>query len=95
MTYLNGELFSFMTPLFVMIFAIGLAAAQIAGEEENGTLSLLLAYPVSRDRLLAQKYGVLVDGHGGALRRAPGDDARRRTSAIGLDLPTATSSAPT
>lgn len=61
-TYLNGELFSFMTPLFVMIFAIGLAAAQIAGEEENGTLSLLLAYPVSRTRLLVQKYAVLVTG---------------------------------
>jgi ABC-2 type transport system permease protein len=61
-TYLNGELFSFMSPLFVMIFGIGLAAALIAGEEENGTLSLLLAYPVSRGRLLAQKYGVLVVG---------------------------------
>lgn len=61
-TYLNGELFSFMTPLFVLIFAIGLATAQIAAEEENGTLSLLLAYPVSRRRLLAQKYGVLLAG---------------------------------
>ncbi len=61
-TYLNGELFSLMTPLFVMIFGIALAAAQIAGEEENGTLSLLLAFPVSRARLLFQKYGVLVAG---------------------------------
>jgi ABC-2 type transport system permease protein len=76
-TYLNGELFSFMTPLFVMIFAIALAAAQIAGEEENGTFSLLLAYPVSRTRLLAQKYGVLVTGA----------FALCADAAIGLDLP--------
>jgi len=61
-TYLNSELFAFMSPLFVMIFAIGLAAAQIAGEEENGTLSLLLAHPVSRTRLLLQKFAVLVAG---------------------------------
>ncbi len=61
-TYLDGELFSFMTPLFVLIFAIGLATAQVAAEEENGTLSLLLAYPISRRRLLAQKYGVLLVG---------------------------------
>lgn len=61
-TYLNGELFSFMTPLLLIAFGIAVAAAQIAGEEESGTLSLLLAYPVSRTRLLVQKYGVLVTG---------------------------------
>ncbi len=85
-TYLNGELFSFMTPLFVMIFAIGLAAAQIAAEEENGTLSLLLAYPVSRTRLLAQKYGMLVTG---ALALCGAHLATMLVAdvAIGLDLP--------
>ncbi|HOT24447.1 MAG TPA: ABC transporter permease subunit [Thermoleophilia bacterium] len=61
-TYLNGELFSFMTPLLLIAFGIAVAAAQIAGEEESGTLGLLLAYPVSRARLLAQKYAVLVTG---------------------------------
>lgn len=85
-TYLNGELFSFMTPLFVMIFAIGLAAAQIAGEEENGTLSLLLAHPVSRTRLLLQKYAVLVTGTaalcGAHLAAMAAGDV-----AVGMDLP--------
>jgi ABC-2 type transport system permease protein len=85
-TYLNGELFSFMTPLFVMIFAIALAAAQIAGEEENGTFSLLLAYPVSRTRLLAQKYGVLVTGTF-ALCAAHFAAMAIADVAIGLDLP--------
>ena len=62
MTFLDAELFSLMTPLLLLVFAIGLAAAQIAGEEEGGSLSLLLAYPVSRTRLLAQKLGVLFTG---------------------------------
>ena len=61
-TFLDAELFSLMTPLLLLVFAIGLAAAQIAGEEEGGSLSLLLAYPVSRTRLLAQKLGVLLTG---------------------------------
>lgn len=86
-TYLNGELFSFMTPLFVLIFAIGLAAAQIAAEEENGTLSLLLAHPVSRGRLLAQKYGVLVAGTA-ALCAAHLATMLVADVTIGLDLPT-------
>jgi ABC-2 type transport system permease protein len=86
-TYLNGELFSFMTPLFVMIFAIALAAAQIAGEEENGTLSLLLAYPVSRTRLLLQKYAVLVAGTV-ALCAAHLATMAIANMAIGLDMPT-------
>jgi ABC-2 type transport system permease protein len=85
-TYLNGELFSFMTPLFVMIFAIGLAAAQIAGEEENGTLSLLLAYPLSRTRLLAQKYAVLVTGTA-VLCGVHLATMLIANAAIGLDMP--------
>ncbi len=60
--FLDGKLMSLMSPLVVMIFAVGLAAAQIAGEEDEGTLSLLLAYPVTRSRLLAQKLGVVVVG---------------------------------
>jgi len=70
-----------------MIFGIALAAAQIAGEEENGTLSLLLAYPVSRARLLLQKYAVLVTGTvvlcGAHLAAMLVADVT-----IGLDLPT-------
>ncbi len=85
-TYLNGELFSLMTPLVVVIFAIALAAAQIAAEEENGTLSLLLAYPVSRTRLLAQKLGVLVTGTA-ALVGAHLVAMLIADVAIGLELP--------
>jgi ABC-2 type transport system permease protein len=60
--FLDGKTMSLMSPLIVVIFAVGLAAAQIAGEEDEGTLSLLLAYPVTRTRLLAQKLAVVVVG---------------------------------
>jgi ABC-2 type transport system permease protein len=60
--YLDGKTMSLMSPLILVIFAVGVAAAQIAGEEDEGTLSLLLAYPVTRTRLLAQKLAVLVTG---------------------------------
>ena len=60
--YLDGKTMSLMSPLILVIFAVGVAATQIAGEENEGTLSLLLAYPVTRTRLLAQKLAVLVVG---------------------------------
>jgi ABC-2 type transport system permease protein len=53
--YLGSELFSFMVPLLLMIAAIGAGAGTIAGEEERGTLELLLANPISRRRLVLEK----------------------------------------
>ncbi len=60
--YVDAELFSFMAPIIFIAFGIALAVKQIAGEEEQGTLSLLLSYPVSRARLLAEKAVVVVVG---------------------------------
>lgn len=57
--YLNSELFSFMVPLLLLIAAIGAGARATAGEEESGTLDLLLANPLSRRRLLLEKVGAL------------------------------------
>lgn len=57
--FIDAELFSFMAPTIFFAFGIGLAVRQIAGEEEQGTLSLLLAYPVTRGRLLLQKAAVV------------------------------------
>ena len=53
--YLNAELFSLMIPLLLLVVAIGMGARAIAGEEERGTLELLLATPVSRRRVLLEK----------------------------------------
>jgi ABC-2 type transport system permease protein len=53
--YLGIELFSFMVPLLFSIAAIASGAAAIAGEEERGTLELLLSQPVTRRRVAAEK----------------------------------------
>lgn len=58
--YLDVELYSFMVPLLLLVQAIGAGARAIAGEEEAGTLDLLLAHPVSRERVALEKLGALV-----------------------------------
>lgn len=57
--YLSNELFSFMAPLVLLIFAIGLGANAIAGEEDRKTIDLLLANPISREWLVTEKLGAL------------------------------------
>jgi ABC-2 type transport system permease protein len=57
--YLGSELFSFMVPLLLLVAAIGAGARAIAGEEERGTLDLLLANPISRRRLVLDKLAAL------------------------------------
>jgi ABC-2 type transport system permease protein len=57
--YLNSELFAFMVPLLLLLAAIGAGARATAGEEERGTLDLLLANPISRRRLVIEKLAAL------------------------------------
>jgi ABC-2 type transport system permease protein len=57
--YLGIELFSLMVPLLLLVAAIGTGAGSIAGEEERGTLELLLANPVSRTRVVLEKSAAL------------------------------------
>ena len=57
--YLGIELFSLMVPLLLLVAAIGTGAGAIAGEEERGTLELLLANPVSRTRVVLEKSAAL------------------------------------
>src|SRR6478672_10239540 len=58
--YLGIELFSLMVPLLLLVAAIGTGAGTIAGEEERGTLELLLANSVSRTRVVLEKTVALV-----------------------------------
>lgn len=58
--YLGSELFSFMVPLLLAIAAIGSGAAAIAGEEERGTLELLLSQPVTRRRVAVEKLAATI-----------------------------------
>ncbi|MDO8886644.1 ABC transporter permease subunit [Candidatus Oleimmundimicrobium sp.] len=60
--YLNVEFFSMMLPMMFIIYAIGFGGGVIAGEEEAGTLDLLLANPISRWRVLLEKFLAMVAG---------------------------------
>lgn len=53
--YLSAETFSLLVPLMLIGLGIALGAGAIAGEEERGTLDLLMANPVSRVRVLTGK----------------------------------------
>jgi ABC-2 type transport system permease protein len=54
--YLHGRMFTILIPALLLVFAIGLGARAIAGSEEDGTLELLLANPVSRTRVAAERF---------------------------------------
>lgn len=58
--YLNTRLFGLLLPALFLIYAVSLGAGAIAGEEERGTLDLLLSLPLSRRALLLQKSGALL-----------------------------------
>lgn len=58
--FLNAEMFSFMGPLVVLVFAVISGMSAIAGEEESHTLDQLLANPISRTSVLMQKAGALL-----------------------------------
>jgi len=60
--FLNVEVFSFMGPMIVSIFAIIAGMSAIAGEEESHTLDQLLANPISRASILLQKAAGLLTG---------------------------------
>jgi len=53
--FIRGRLFGFMLPLLFAAYAIGRGADAVAGEEERGTLDLVLAHPVSRLTLVLER----------------------------------------
>jgi ABC-2 type transport system permease protein len=53
--FLNTQLYSLLLPLMLSGFAIGYGASTIAGEERGGQLELLLALPIRRWRIVAEK----------------------------------------
>tara|TARA_Y100000588_G_scaffold34684_1_gene33572 strand:- start:290 stop:559 length:270 start_codon:yes stop_codon:yes gene_type:complete len=46
--YLNSQLYVFMVPLVYLVFTVGRSSGAITGEEELGTLELLLSCPIRR-----------------------------------------------
>jgi ABC-2 type transport system permease protein len=57
--YLGGSVFGLPVPLLVAVLAIAHGMRAVAGEEEGGTLELLLAHPVSRTRVAVQRFAAL------------------------------------
>jgi ABC-2 type transport system permease protein len=57
--YLNAELFSALLPILFIVFAVGRGARAVAGEEEAGTIEVLLVTRVSPASLVLQQAAAL------------------------------------
>lgn len=57
--YLNGRVFALVVPLLFLIFAIGFGSRTVAGEEQRGTLELVVAGPIARWRVVVEKFAAL------------------------------------
>jgi len=60
--YLESTVYGLLAPILMLVFALGLGARLIAGEEEAGELELEAASTVGRTRLLLERYLALVLG---------------------------------
>jgi ABC-2 type transport system permease protein len=57
--YVGSTVYGLLIPLLIAVFAIASGTRAVAGDEEAGTLDLLLAHPVSRTRTALQRFGAL------------------------------------
>jgi ABC-2 type transport system permease protein len=55
-SFISVEMFSIFWPVVAIIIIVNLGTAMIGGEEDKGTLILLLSLPVTRIRLFLGKY---------------------------------------
>ncbi len=58
--WLNANAYSNFLPLVVIVIALGYGAACLAGQDEDGTLAIVVMMPNSRRRIVAQKAVTLV-----------------------------------
>lgn len=58
--WVTSTVYGLLGPALLLIFAVGTGARLLAGEEEAGTLELEVTSPISRLRILAERYGALV-----------------------------------
>lgn len=57
--YLTATVYGLVVAVLTAVFAIGAGARLVAGDEEAGTLDLVLAHPVSRPSLALQRMAAL------------------------------------
>ena len=58
--YLHSQLYGSMLPILFVVLGISLGARAIAGSEDDGTLELMLANPVTRGRVAMERYASAV-----------------------------------
>ena len=58
--YLQVELMSFMAPIAFIVFAAIMGVGAIAGSERKGEMELLLANPISRSTVFAQRFWAML-----------------------------------
>jgi ABC-2 type transport system permease protein len=57
--YLNSQLYANTLTIVLMVFAIGMGTGAVAGEEDRKTMDLLLAHPVTRRRIVLDKFAAM------------------------------------
>jgi ABC-2 type transport system permease protein len=57
--FVSGYVTALIAPILFLIYAIGVGSDAIAGEEDRGTLDLLLANPVGRVKVYLQKFATM------------------------------------
>jgi ABC-2 type transport system permease protein len=57
--YVVGETFTLIAPIALVAYAVIAGASAVAGEERDGTMSMLSAQPVTRTRILLAKAAAL------------------------------------
>ena len=60
--FMNAEVYSIFAPVVILVYAVIRGSGAIAGEEQAHTLDLLLANPISRERVLLEKAAALLVG---------------------------------
>lgn len=58
--YFGSTVFGLLVPILVAVFAIAAGVRAIAGDEEAGTLDLVMAHPVTRGRLAVERWAATV-----------------------------------
>lgn len=58
--FVTGEIFSLTAPIAVIVLLAGMGGRALAGEEEDHTMGLLLANPVSRGEVVVKKVGAML-----------------------------------
>jgi ABC-2 type transport system permease protein len=57
--WLNANIYANFFPLIMLLVTIGYGAAAVAGQDEDGTLGLIVSLPISRATIVAEKAGAM------------------------------------